>query len=418
MSLTAYTKNKLSDYKNCLSELKFDESESKGRLKKYDEDDVYHELINPFELDKIKLLESKARRRQADKTQVHSMQINRHVRTRLSHTDGVQATSMIISEILGLNTLLCESITECHDIGHTPYGHSVESLVDKRIKQKVNEKAKFHHALNSVIVAEFVERKGKGLNLTYETLEGTLLHSRSKGPLYTDDKLPQEYAVVMFADKISYVFSDFNDALRKNLITKKQNPELFTLYEQIGNNQRSCTLKCITELCKESKEEKTVSFLKSKTADTFKKLLDLMYKQVYETVDWAVQKQRVNKTINVLELATITDYNQILNLNKTNLPNPYITLSLLTDNYITDLGDKSINVSKLVEMKQIDTAKMIIDYTNEEITLSQLLTKTNLGELVPNLMNHNYDFNELFTKYGENNDNFFRDVLVPVIKKY
>ncbi|HLE06608.1 MAG TPA: hypothetical protein VI790_04595, partial [Candidatus Nanoarchaeia archaeon] len=213
-------------------------------------------------------------------------------------------------------------------------------------------------------------------------------------------------------------FSDFNDALRKNLITKKQNPELFTLYEQIGNNQRSCTLKCITELCKESKEEKTVSFLKSKTADTFKKLLDLMYKQVYETVDWAVQKQRVNKTINVLELATITDYNQILNLNKTNLPNPYITLSLLTDNYITDLGDKSINVSKLVEMKQIDTAKMIIDYTNEEITLSQLLTKTNLGELVPNLMNHNYDFNELFTKYGENNDNFFRDVLVPVIKKY
>lgn len=416
MSLTAYAKNKLSDYKNCLKELRFDESTSKGRLKKYDEDDVYYELVNPFELDKIKLLESKARRRQADKTQVHSMQINRHVRTRLSHTDGVQATSMLISEVLGLNTKLCESIAECHDIGHTPYGHSIESLIKKRIKDKINPKAEFHHALNSVIVAEFVERKGKGLNLTYETLEGALLHSRSFGPLYTSGVA--EYDAVMYADKISYVFSDFNDALRKNLITKKQNPELFTLYEQIGSNQRSCTLKCITELCKESKEEKTVSFKKSKTAKNFDDLLHLMYDQVYHTIVWLIQKQRVNKIINVLESATLTDYNQILNLNKTNLPNPYITLSLLTDNYITDLGDKSINISKLSEMKQIDTAKIIIDYTNEEITLNQLLTKTNLGELVPNLMNHNYDFNELFIKYGENNPNFFKEVLAPAIKKY
>lgn len=422
MSLTAYAKNKLSDYKDCLKELRFDESTSKGRLKTEDEDYKYYDVTSPLHLDIVKLLECKAIRRQEDLTQVHEERINRHIRNRRSHTDGVQAVGILISDITGLNTYLVQSGSILHDLGHVSYGHTGEDLINDRMKKKINPNIKFHHALNSLIVAEFVERKGKGLNLTYETLECALLHSRSFGKLYTSGVA--EYDVVMYADKISYVFSDFNDAIRKNLITKKQNPELFALYEQIGTNQRSCTLKCITELCKESKEEKAISFSKSKTAKNFNELLHLMYDQVYHTINWAIQKDRIEKILDILESATIDDYNQILKTQNQNLPNPYMVISLLTDNYVTNLFEPSIKMNKLAKMELIDISKMIIDYTNHTINLNDLLTKTNLetkinlDELIPSLMTHKYDFNELFIKYGENNPNFFSEVLVPAIKKY
>ncbi|MFC1741877.1 HD domain-containing protein [Nanoarchaeota archaeon] len=237
-------------------------------------------IQDPFLNDFNKIIQSKSYRRLAYKTQVFTLPDNPHVRTRLMHTSEVMASSMMISENLGLNTNLCLAIAAGHDLGHTPYGHMGERLLSAIGRKK------FKHHVNSVVVAQHIERKGKGLNLSYETLEGMLNHSRGSGELTVDDTLPQEYAAVMFADKISYMFSDVNDALRYGDVSEHELPDAI---RWLGFNQRTRTEKVIQALLDESREKGHVQFSEGEVFEQFDELKTFMYDVVYPRLNGIVE---------------------------------------------------------------------------------------------------------------------------------
>ncbi len=337
----------------CLKNKRFNNDNSKGRLKKFDEDKYD---INPYKLDYVKILNSKGLRRELNKTQVYITPENKHVRNRLIHTNEVVATSILLSESLGLNTELSMSIALGHDIGHCPFGHLTEDLFTQKLREKYSD-AKFHHSLNGLIVLELIERKGKGLNLTHETLEGILYHSTGTKKFEFNPLIPQEYSIVLLSDKISYLFSDFNDTIRMGFQINNNKERINELVNWFGFNQRARVMKCINAVIEESCEKQYVSFSEGEVYDKFYELLRLMYENVYFALDkkLSVQKQKMNKVISILEESTINDYLRIIgDYKKTKPDNPvkpdnYLLASLLTDDEVNKFELNKITLKRILK---------------------------------------------------------------------
>ncbi|MFZ4632017.1 MAG: HD domain-containing protein [Patescibacteria group bacterium] len=280
--------NQFSPFQMALFFQQFASSQSVGRrstIENSDDDGIYLGALNPFFIDKEKIRLSKSLRRLNDKTQVFvDRQNNPHLRNRRTHTDEVVSVAVYIATILGLNVHLVEAIALGHDIGHTPYGHIGERAISELAGRK------FTHQVMSLVIAQKVERSGKGLNLSWETLEGILNHSRGDGQLIMNRSLPLEYAVVMFADKIAYTFSDLNDALRCSYFQESQLPaEFFAL----GKSQRERTNNCILHLVKESAEKQFISFSDSQVAQQFESLRQWSFHNFYRKLDHEVQREAV-----------------------------------------------------------------------------------------------------------------------------
>ena len=281
-----------------------------------DDDRVYAEVLDPFLLDREKIRQSKSFRRLADKTQVFiSHQENSHVRNRKIHTDEVASLAAQMASILGLNVYLVEASAFGHDIGHSPFGH-----LGERIISELAEKP-FRHEIMSVVIAQKIERSGLGLNLSFETLEGILYHSRGKNGLQINHSLPLEHAVVMLADKIAYTFSDLNDALRCGQFTESQLPREFSA---LGKNQRERWLNCLFALVKESSEKGMISFQDSEIAQQFEAVRQWSYNSFYSQLDSGGQRQQA-----------ITDLKSIFNFLdgwfKQFGYDPLLIMALLTD---------------------------------------------------------------------------------------
>ncbi|MCX6814518.1 MAG: HD domain-containing protein [Candidatus Aenigmarchaeota archaeon] len=268
-------------------------------------------IDDDFLNDYSKILQSKAYRRLAYKTQVICLPDNPHVRTRLSHTNEVVVFSIDIAKQLGLNENLCMAIAAGHDIGHTPYGH-----VGERILSKLSGKP-FKHNINSVVVAQHVERKGEGMNLTYETHDGILNHSRGDGKLSKTVDKPEEYDVVMNGDKIAYIFSDLNDALRYGHLDESKIPECAL---KLGKNQRERVRNCLKSLVSESKEKGVVEFSEGPEFKNFSELKDFMYNEVYYKINTSLQEKTLENLYDYF--STSEDFSGI---------DPVISVSLLTD---------------------------------------------------------------------------------------
>jgi len=277
------------------------------------------ETVDPFLNDKIKILESKSFRRLQGKAQVYCRDlnfINPNIRNRGTHTNEVIALSAKIAKNLNLNIQLTEAIAAGHDIGHVPFGHLGEIVFNEYSNKN------FRHHIFSVVIAQKIERKGKGLNLTYETLKGILDHSRGSKDIIIKNVMSEEGKAVMFADKIAYTLGDINDAIRMGDF--KKTPKEAKL---LGNNQREREYNLIKALTKESKNKKTVSFEDSKEARIFKKLRDYMYKNFYLRQNRNIEKQILRNVINFIKeiipkmdplliVSIMTDYEvQIINKN-------------------------------------------------------------------------------------------------------
>jgi dGTPase len=169
-----------------------------------------------FQHDRDRILHSKAFRRLKYKTQVFLSPEGDHYRTRLTHTLEVSQVARTISRALHLNEDLTEAISLGHDLGHTPFGHVGERVLNELLP------GGFHHVLQSLRVVDVLEKDGKGLNLTYEVRDGILKHSKGEGGLLTPDKQScaqtLEGQVVRLADIIAYVSHDLDDAIRGNVI--------------------------------------------------------------------------------------------------------------------------------------------------------------------------------------------------------
>ena len=175
-----------------------------------------------FQVDRDRILHSKAFRRLKYKTQVFLSPEGDHYRTRLTHTLEVSQIARTIARALALNEDLTEAISLGHDLGHTPFGHAGERILNELTP------GGFHHVRQSQRVVETLENDGAGLNLSSEVLDGISKHSKGQGALSDVGKnalpITLEGQIVRFADIIAYVNHDLDDSLRAGLISAEQLP--------------------------------------------------------------------------------------------------------------------------------------------------------------------------------------------------
>ncbi|MCK4503401.1 MAG: deoxyguanosinetriphosphate triphosphohydrolase [Desulfuromonadales bacterium] len=179
-----------------------------------------------FQHDRDRILHSKSFRRLKYKTQVFLSPEGDHYRTRLTHTLEVSQVARTISRALRLNEDLTEAIALGHDLGHTPFGHVGERVLNQLLP------GGFHHVKQSLRVVDLLEKDGKGLNLTHEVRDGIIKHSKGEGGLLTPDgqsrALTLEGQIVRLADIIAYVSHDLDDAIRGNVIAAGDIPKDIT----------------------------------------------------------------------------------------------------------------------------------------------------------------------------------------------
>jgi dGTPase len=169
----------------------------------------------PFQRDRDRIVHSKAFRRLKHKTQVFIAPEGDHYRTRLTHTLEASGISRTVSRALGLNEDLTEAIGLGHDLGHPPFGHIGEEVLDGALAEHGRH---FRHNEHSLRVVDVLEREGRGLNLTEPVRDGILNHT---GP---DKPATLEGAVVRIVDRIAYINHDIDDALRAGIISEADLP--------------------------------------------------------------------------------------------------------------------------------------------------------------------------------------------------
>lgn len=227
----------LEEKEECLSPYAAKSRLSQGRLKP--EDPCV--MRTAFQRDRDRIIHCKAFRRLKHKTQVFIAPSGDHYVTRLTHTLEVSQIARSIARALNLNEDLTEAIALGHDLGHTPFGHAGEEVL--------NEVSPLHfrHNEQSLRVVDCLEKGGEGLNLTRETREGILKHSKSMADILGEgweilDTL--EGQVCKIADIAAYINHDTDDALRAGIITEKDLPQ-----SAISILGKSCSDRINTIIC-------------------------------------------------------------------------------------------------------------------------------------------------------------------------
>ena len=182
--------------------------ESKGR----DREEKPCDIRPIYQRDRDRIIHCKSFRRLIHKTQVFLAPSGDHYRTRLTHTLEVSQTARTIAKALRLNEDLTEAIALGHDLGHTPFGHSGERVLDELCSKG------FEHSVQSVRIVEKLEKNGQGLNLTKEVRDGILNHQTNGMPYTLEGK------IVRLSDKIAYIHHDVDDAIRGKVLVEEDIP--------------------------------------------------------------------------------------------------------------------------------------------------------------------------------------------------
>jgi dGTPase len=248
-------------------------SESKGRLRKEKEG----EIRTCFQRDRDRIIHSKAFRRLKHKTQVFLAPKGDHYRTRLTHTLEVSQIARTIARALRLNEDLTEAISLGHDLGHTPFGHAGEEVLREIYP------GGFEHYKQSLRVVDLLEKKGQGLNLTYEVRNGILKHSKGKGNIFTKkgEIATREGDIVRISDIIAYVNHDLDDAMRAGVIKKSNIPPAFF---GIGETQTKRIDTMVKDVVYTSRDNGLKEIKMSKTIQNITyNLRDFLYENIYES---------------------------------------------------------------------------------------------------------------------------------------
>jgi dGTPase len=195
-------------------------ADSRGRLRPEPEDDVRP----AFQHDRDRIIHSKAFRRLKHKTQVFFAPAGDHYRTRLTHSLEVSQIARTIAKVLQLHEELTESIALGHDLGHTPFGHAGERVLDSLVP------GGFRHYEQSLRIVDVLENDGRGLNLTWEVRDGIGRHSKGKdgSPVGVEPSkraATLEGQIMRVADLIAYVNHDIDDAVRANVLNESELPQ-------------------------------------------------------------------------------------------------------------------------------------------------------------------------------------------------
>ncbi|HEX77620.1 MAG TPA: deoxyguanosinetriphosphate triphosphohydrolase [Dehalococcoidia bacterium] len=196
-------------------------------------------LRTAFQRDRDRIIHSKAFRRLKHKTQVFIAPLGDHYVTRLTHTLEVAQIARTISRALNLNEDLTEAIALGHDLGHTPFGHVGEEVLDELYP------GGFRHNEQSLRVVDLLEKEGQGLNLTWEVREGILHHSKAQSHILGKDWGPLstlEAQVCRLADIVAYINHDLADAIRAGILKEGELPRSILGILGAGHSRRINTL--------------------------------------------------------------------------------------------------------------------------------------------------------------------------------
>jgi dGTPase len=261
-----------------------------------------------FQRDRDRILHSKSFRRLIHKTQVFLAPEGDHYRTRLTHTLEVSQIARSISRALKLNEDLTEAISLGHDLGHTPFGHAGEAILNELAPHG------FRHYEQSLRVVEKLELDGKGLNLTREVREGIVKHSKGTGAVFSKEKsrgISLEAQVVRVSDIIAYVNHDIDDAIRYGLIRLQDLPVDITSILGPTHSQRINTMVCaVVEASMNNKME--AIGMTSIAHDAMLELRHYLFKSVYAHSIPRKEAQKLKKILSDLYSYSLEHHETIL----------------------------------------------------------------------------------------------------------
>ncbi len=316
---------------------------SRGRLR-YEEPCP---IRTAFQRDRDRIIHSKAFRRLKHKTQVFIAPLGDHYVTRLTHTLEVSQLARTLSRALNLNEDLAEAISLGHDLGHTPFGHIGEDVLNELYHQG------FKHYEQSLRVVDLLEKDGQGLNLTSEVRDGILNHSKSGEDIFGQNwarASTLEGDLCKISDTIAYINHDIEDAIRAGIITENSLPSSATKILGHSHRERINTMVCdIIENSWEvtgynSAVSKPCIRMGQRVTQTANSLRKFLFNKVYHVVSTRAEAEKARSVIRRLYLYFVEHENE--------LPAEYILYSTeverrvvdyiagMTDQYALNLAEK------------------------------------------------------------------------------
>lgn len=313
-------------------------SETKGRKR----EERLCPLRTCFQVDRDRIVHSKSFRRLKHKTQVLLLPEGDHYRTRLTHTLEVSQIARTIARCLRLNEDLTEAIALGHDLGHTPFGHMGERILDKIARSHGREG--FHHASQSLRVVERLEKEGKGLNLTEEVRQGILQHSKGQVDVRLSFGLDRpstlEAWVVRISDSIAYLNHDLDDAIRAGFLTAAEIPEV--VVERLGKTHGERIGALVEDVVASSWGTDTISMGEG-AMEAVEALRETLYRKVYASGRVLAEEPKVEHVLRTLFEDLVRKPEKAAGLERIE-PDPVVRaldfLSGMTDRYALQFFDE------------------------------------------------------------------------------
>lgn len=237
-----------------------------------------------FQRDRDRIIHCKSFRRLKHKTQVFLSPEGDHYRTRLTHTLEVSQIARTIARALRLNEDLTEAISLGHDLGHTPFGHAGERALDGISPDG------FRHYEQSLRVVDCLEKDGKGLNLTCETRNGILCHTRG------EEAVTLEGRIVRLADRIAYINHDIDDAIRADIISENDIPKRIS--NMLGENTSERIDRLVISVIANSQNGELS--MDAEMQSCFDELHSFMFERVYLNNTAKKEEKKIPKLIEAL----------------------------------------------------------------------------------------------------------------------
>ena len=256
-----------------------------------------------YQRDRDRILHSNSFRRLKDKTQVFLAPEGDHYRTRLTHTLEVSQNARTIAKALRLNEDLTEAIALGHDIGHTPFGHAGERALNRVCPEG------FEHNVQSVRIVEVLEKRGSGLNLTWEVRDGILNH-KTKGMPST-----LEGRIVRFSDKIAYIHHDMDDAIRGRILCEEDIPA--DLRDILGDTTTK-RFDCFTHDIIRNSADRDDICMSDEIAGAMARLRQFMFDRVYTNPKVKSEEKKAERLVEFLYDYFLKHYDE--------LPEEYLVL--------------------------------------------------------------------------------------------
>ena len=247
-------------------------------------------LRTPLQRDRDRIVHCKAFRRLKHKTQVFVAPEGDHYRTRMTHTLEVTQIARTVARALGLNEDLTEAIGLGHDLGHPPFGHIGEAVLDACLAERFG--GGFRHYEHSLRIVEVLERDGAGLNLCDSVRDGIRCHS-GRAPL----PATLEGRIVRIVDRVAYLNHDIDDALRAGVLDASAlPPEAIEMFGDRGSARIDALVHDIVE-CSEAAGDIVQS---PQAAEAMQRLRDFMFEHVYLGPTARAEHARIERVIRTL----------------------------------------------------------------------------------------------------------------------